>query len=96
MKITVLLENSKCREALTCEHGLSLYLQTGGKNILFDAGQTSAFAENAEKLGIDLKAVDLALLSHGHYDHGGGLATFLRINEKAPVYLQEEAFAPLL
>ena len=92
MRIVTLMENTACREDLACEHGLSLYIETGGKKILFDMGQTSAFAENAEKLGIDLSQVDAAILSHGHYDHGGGLRRFLEINDKAPVYLRREAF----
>jgi len=92
MKITVLTENTTCRDDLTAEHGLSLYIETGNHRILFDAGQTEAFAENAEKLGIDLKAVDLCVLSHGHYDHGGGLTRFLELNDHAPVYVNRHAF----
>ena len=92
MTITVLTENTACRESLTCEHGLSLYIEACGKRILFDAGQSAAFADNAEKLGIDLSTVDFAVLSHGHYDHGGGLKRFLEINETAPVYLRQDAF----
>lgn len=91
MKITVLLENTRCRESLCCEHGLSLFIESGGKRILFDAGQSRFFADNARSLGIDLKAVDFAVLSHGHYDHGGGLGTFLEINPTAPIYLRREA-----
>lgn len=94
MRIVTLLENTTCRENLTYEHGLSLYIETGNTKILFDAGQTGAFADNAEKLGIDLEKVDFAVLSHGHYDHGGGLARFLEINKKAPVYLHRAAFEP--
>ena len=55
-------------------------------------GQDDTFARNAQILGIDLSQVDLAILSHGHYDHGGGLAEFLKINTTAPVYLHENAF----
>lgn len=92
MKIVTLVENTACREDLAAEHGLSLYIEAAGRRILFDMGQGRAFAENAEKLGIDLSRVDLAILSHGHYDHGGGLETFLKINGKAPVYLSRFAF----
>lgn len=92
MKITVLTENTACRESLACEHGLSLYIETGCHKILFDAGQSGAFADNAEALGIDLSSVDFAVLSHGHYDHGNGLVRFLEINGTAPVYLRRDAF----
>lgn len=92
MKITVLAENTSVSESLIAEHGLSLYIETESKRILFDMGQTDAFAKNAETLGIDLTKVDFAVLSHGHYDHGGGLRAFLSINENAPVYLSRHAF----
>lgn len=94
MKIITLLENTVCRWDLVCEHGLSLYIETENRKILFDAGQSGAFADNAEKLGVDLAAVDIAILSHGHYDHGGGLPRFLEINRAAPVYVSRHAFAP--
>ena len=94
MKITSLLENTAARAGIAAEHGLSLYVETATHRILFDMGQTDLFARNAEVLGIDLSRVDLAILSHGHYDHGGGLAAFLEINETAPVYLTEAAFLP--
>ena len=92
MKITSLVENTSAVDGIGAEHGLSLYIETGSFKILFDMGQTTLFAENAEKLGVDLSKVDFAVLSHGHYDHGGGLAKFLEINEKAPVFAHSEAF----
>ena len=91
MKITALIENTT-KEDLQTEHGLSLYIETEKHTILFDSGQGSLFAENAEKLGKDLSGVDIMILSHGHYDHGGGLATFLKLNDHAPVYMSSEAF----
>ena len=94
MIITSLLENTAARADIAAEHGLSLYIETATHRILFDMGQTDLFARNAEALGIDLSRVDLAILSHGHYDHGGGLAAFLEINQTAPVYLTEAAFLP--
>lgn len=94
MIITSLLENTTSRSGIAAEHGLSLYIETATHRILFDMGQTDLFARNAEVLGIDLMRVDLAILSHGHYDHGGGLAAFLEINHTAPVYLTEAAFLP--
>lgn len=94
MKITALVENTSCNPDILTEHGLSLYIETSGHRILFDMGQSALFAENAEKLGIDLTKVDLAVLSHGHYDHGGGLETFLSLNAFAPVYVSSSAFGP--
>ena len=91
MKITALIENTT-KEDLQTEHGLSLYIETEKHTVLFDSGQGTLFAENAEKLGKDLSKVDMMILSHGHYDHGGGLATFLKVNDHAPVIVSSEAF----
>ncbi len=96
MKITALAENTTKTESFDTEHGLSLYIETKNHKILFDMGQSNLFLKNAEKLGIDLKDVDIAILSHGHYDHSGGLAAFLELNKTAPVYLSPFAFEPHL
>lgn len=94
MKITTLMENTACSPEFACEHGLSLYIETGKRKLLFDAGQSGAFAENAGKLGIDLCQVDAFVLSHGHYDHGGGLPRFLEVNRQAMIYVNRFAFEP--
>ena len=91
MKIWTLMENSACRDDLASEHGLSLYIETNGRRILFDAGQSAAFADNAEKMGVDLTQVDFAVLSHGHYDHSGGLQRFLEINDNTKIYVNQNA-----
>lgn len=94
MRITALLENTSCRADVKTEHGLSLYIETSHRKILFDMGQTALFEENARTLKTELSKVDLAVVSHGHYDHGGGLARFLEINKTAPVYIRRDAFLP--
>ena len=93
MRITTLLENtSAC--GFPTEHGLSLFVEMTGHRFLFDMGQTGLFARNAETLGIDLSAADFAVLSHGHYDHGGGMRAFFSANSHAPVYASRYAFEP--
>lgn len=91
MLVTSLIENETGpgRDDLSCEFGLSLHISSGGRSILFDTGTTGAFADNAAALGVDLETVDLAVLSHQHFDHAGGLARFFELNEKAPVYLRD-------
>lgn len=90
--VVSLLENTACRAGLCAAHGLSLYIETPRHKILFDMGPNVDFIANAEALGVDLTAVDLGILSHGHYDHGGGLAAFCRVNDHAPVYIHQDAF----
>lgn len=96
MKITVLAENTTADGRLGKEHGLSLYIEGCGQRILFDMGQSDLFARNAQALGVDLAAVDVAVLSHGHYDHGGGLRAFLdacaAAGREVPVYVRAHAF----
>lgn len=91
IKITVLVEDTK-NENLSSAHGLSLYIETPENKILFDMGPDGLFWKNAETLGIDLSDADTAVISHGHYDHGGGLSAFLNNNKIGKVYIRENAF----
>lgn len=92
MKIYVLVENTTHKEDMLTEHGLSMYIETAEHKILFDTGCGTAFAENAERMGVDLSAVDICIISHGHSDHGGGLAKFMELNENAPIYISKLGF----
>lgn len=92
MKITALSENYVSKKGLNGEHGLSLFIETENNKILFDMGQGETFYRNSVSLGIDVSEADVAIVSHGHYDHGGGLKIFLEKNKKAPVYVNENAF----
>lgn len=91
MKITALVENTT-NQGWRTVHGLSLYIETPGHKILFDVGPDDTLFANAERAGVDLTAVDTAIISHGHSDHGGALAAFLDINHRAKVYIQRSAF----
>ena len=88
--ITILVNNT-AEDNLRSEHGLSLWIEYKGKKILFDTGQTSAVTGNAEKIGVDLTSTDTVILSHGHYDHTGGIPAVFEIAKKASLYLHPNA-----
>ena len=92
MRITALIENTTAKTGVAAQHGLSLYIETAGRRLLFDMGQDDLFLRNAQVLGVDIRRVDAAVLSHGHYDHGGGLESFLQVNLNAPVFVSRYAF----
>lgn len=92
MKVITLFENRTISKEYKCNHGLSLYIETSNHKILFDTGADKTFAFNADKLGVKLEDVDIAVISHGHYDHGGGLETFLNINSKAKIFIGKGGF----
>ncbi|MDD3795086.1 MAG: MBL fold metallo-hydrolase [Lachnospiraceae bacterium] len=91
MKIINLIEDTRGREGCAFEHGLSFYIETEKHKLLMDTGATDAFLKNAAILGIDLGQVDTVVLSHGHYDHTGGLLAFAEQNPEADIYLQASA-----
>lgn len=90
MKVTTLVENSPhvVKSDLQAEHGLSFYIEHDGFTIMSDVGQSGKFAANAARLGVDLTRVEGLVISHHHYDHGGGLAYFFRENDSGTVYLR--------
>jgi len=74
LKLLLLANNLVCRPGLLAEHGLAFWLEDGERRVLFDTGQGLALCHNAAALGVDLGRVTDVVLSHGHYDHTGGLA----------------------
>lgn len=90
MEVQVLIENTGPK-GLACEHGLSLSIRYGGEHYLLDGGSSGAFLENGKKMGIDFRKVKAVVLSHGHYDHGGGLGAFLKNYPGAVVYAMDSA-----
>lgn len=96
MKITVLLENATPSDRYCSRHGLSMFIEAECGRVLFDMGPDGAFLDNARALGVDVTTADLAVISHGHFDHGGGLRAFLEATEaagrKVPIYVHERAF----
>jgi 7,8-dihydropterin-6-yl-methyl-4-(beta-D-ribofuranosyl)aminobenzene 5'-phosphate synthase len=94
LRITVLMEHRSLREGLATEHGLALWIEADGMRILFDTGQSGAFTGNAKALGIDLSQADFIVLSHGHYDHTGGLESALEVAPQARTCFHPEAGIP--
>ncbi len=91
MRWTVLVDNRTNNPALHTEHGLSILLETERHCILLDTGASDLLIHNAERLGIDLSAVDYVFISHGHSDHAGGLKHFMNVNDKAKVIVSPHA-----
>ena len=92
IRITVLVENSVHRLGLVAEHGLSFHVQSGKHSLLFDTGQTDLVVINAETLRLPLDRVEALVLSHGHYDHTGGVPAMLEVVPDARIYLHPAAF----
>jgi len=91
IRMTVLVDNSVSAQGLLAEHGLAFWIEAHGRRILFDTGQGMVLRHNASELGIDLRQTDAVVLSHGHYDHTGGLLPSLPDFSDATVYLHPEA-----
>ncbi len=93
IKITVLVDNKSCR-GFANEHGFSMLIEADNKKIIFDTGQNEVLQQNSKNMGVDLSKVDTLVLSHGHYDHTGGIPTILNNATAAHVYINPEALLP--
>ncbi len=92
-KLTVLVDN-RAADGLVAEHGYSLWLESGERVILFDTGESKGLLPNSEALGFDLARVTDLVVSHGHYDHTGGIAPVLERAVGARVYIHQAALQP--
>lgn len=86
-RITVITDNIS-NNGIKGEWGLSILVEYADKMILVDTGASDLFLKNLKKLGIDVKDIDHAVLSHAHYDHANGMPTFFANNSKAKFYLR--------
>lgn len=92
--VTVLAENTAGGRDVLAEHGLSLWIELGASRVLFDTGQGRVLQPNASSLGVSLAGTDAIVLSHGHYDHTGGLGDVLQTIAAPVVYAHPAAFEP--
>ncbi len=93
IRIRVLVDNH-AGPGLHAEHGLAFWIEAGGMRILFDTGAGTALIPNAGVMGVPLKDAGMVVISHGHYDHTGGLRDVMKMAPLAPVYLHPAAVIP--
>ena len=91
-QVTVMVENSVLGRSLLAEHGLAFWIEIGGQRVLFDTGQGFVLVGNARKLDVPLELADSVVLSHGHFDHTGGLVEVLQAAPRISVYAHPAAF----
>ena len=95
ISVTALIDDAAPGYKTLChEHGLSLFIHAGGQNILFDCGSTDRLLHNARRLNIDLADIDVVVLSHGHFDHGGGFRTVAELSGVKRLITGRSFFTP--
>ncbi|MBN1603183.1 MAG: MBL fold metallo-hydrolase [Chitinispirillaceae bacterium] len=94
LSIKILVDNKSGNEMLHSEHGLSFWIEADERRIVFDTGKSDILIGNAEVLGIDLRTAGTMILSHGHYDHTGGVAAVRGLNPEISVYCHPGIFIP--
>jgi len=95
LRILTLMENTNGSGETKAEHGLSFLIERDGRALLFDTGKSAAFLDNAQALGADLTVIEAVVISHGHYDHGGGFRSFCeRVHFRGPLWTGGDLFEP--
>ncbi|MDD3610499.1 MAG: MBL fold metallo-hydrolase [Halothiobacillaceae bacterium] len=94
LKLTQLVENAASGRGVLGEHGISFLIEADGARVLFDTGQGLTLEHNAERMGVSLEGLDAVVLSHGHYDHTGGLLAVLERNPGTRLFMHPEALSP--
>ncbi len=92
-KVTIVCENSVARPGLLGEHGFAAYVETPEEALLFDTGQGFSLIHNALRLQTDLMRVNRIVLSHGHFDHTGGLISFLGVHGPCRIVAHPDVLA---
>jgi 7,8-dihydropterin-6-yl-methyl-4-(beta-D-ribofuranosyl)aminobenzene 5'-phosphate synthase len=92
MKITILCENTVGRRVGLGEHGFSALIETDHGNYLFDTGRGESVVRNSLELNKDLRTVKKIFLSHGHYDHTGGLPEVLKLRGEVDIHAHPNVF----
>jgi 7,8-dihydropterin-6-yl-methyl-4-(beta-D-ribofuranosyl)aminobenzene 5'-phosphate synthase len=91
LRFTILVDDAPGAGDLKSEHGLSVWIEADHLRVLFDTGQGSTAMENARRLGLEPAEIDAIAISHGHYDHTGGLPATLAACQKAHLFLHPDA-----
>ena len=92
VSLSILVENTVSWNSLRAEHGFSVWIDSPDGGMLWDTGQTPLFEENAQKMGVDIRQPACVALSHGHYDHTGGLSATLNMRPGLHVYGHPDLF----